>query len=305
MKYKNKFNLLIIIFSLALILTSISFSTAAERGFENSELIISASELNTKLKTERLRIIDVRNSAKYLLGHIPQSVNIWGDELSNPEGWVPGLIPSPEQFSLVLQEKGINNNSEIVVYDDNNGLWAARLWLIFKIYGHQDIKVLEGGYDFWKESDLETKMLPHSPEKGDFTVNKVNNDWLVNSDTIAENLENPNFIILDTRSEVEFTGEESNSGAPRKGRIPNSIHVEWKEVLNEDNSFKSSEEILDIYQSQGITKDMEVVAPLSHNGVRASHTFFALQLVGYNNLKLYDESWVGWSNRSDLPIERN
>lgn len=305
MKYKDKFKLLIIIFSLVFMLISINFSSAAERGFENPDLIISASELNSKFENENLKIIDVRNSAKYLLGHLPQSVNMWGDDLTNPEGWVPGLIPSPEQFSAVLQEKGINNNSEIIIYDDNDGLWAARLWWIFNVYGHQDVKVLEGGYDSWKEADFETKMLPYNPDQGDFTVKDVNNEWIVNSDTIAENLDNPNFVILDTRAEAEYLGEESNSGAPRKGRIPDSIHVEWTEVLNEDNSFKSAEEIIDIYQSKGITKDKEVIAPLCHTGVRAAHTFFALRLVGFNNLKLYDESWVGWSNRSDLPIEKN
>ncbi|MFP4198291.1 MAG: sulfurtransferase [Halanaerobium sp.] len=306
-------------FILILIITlSISFSfsimAAAERDYENPDLLISAEELNEKMedesedetenKNENLKIIDVRNSAKYLMGHLPQAVNMWGDDLSNPEGWVDGLIAEPEAFSAVAQAKGINNDSQIIVYDDHNSIWAARLWWIFRVYGHQDVKILEGGYSAWKEEDFETKILPHNPEEGNFVVEDVNNDWIVNSDTIAENLDNEDFIVLDTRSEAEYLGEETNSGAARKGRIPNSIHLEWDQVLNDDYSFKSAAEIEEIYKKRGITKDKELIAPMCHTGVRAAHTFFTLKLMGYDNLKLYDESWVGWSNRSDLPVER-
>jgi thiosulfate/3-mercaptopyruvate sulfurtransferase len=294
----------------SIIIISIFFSFTAlavsERGFENPELLISAAELNEKLENEnnRLKIIDVRNSARYLLGHLPEAVSMWSDDFSNPEGWVEGLIAEPEAFSAAAQEKGINNDSEIIVYDENSGIWAARLWWIFRVYGHQNVKILEGGYDNWKAEDFETKMLPNYPEEGNFVVKDVKNEWIVNSDTIAENLDNENFVVLDTRTEAEYLGEETNSGAPRKGRIPNSIHLEWDSVLNEDYTFKSAAELKKLFEENGITKDKEVIAPMCHTGVRAAHSFFALKLIGYENLKLYDESWVGWSSRSDLPVEK-
>ncbi|MFP4371013.1 MAG: sulfurtransferase [Halanaerobium sp.] len=305
MKDHHKRNFIFIILITLLIITA--FNAAAAEEFENPELLISAEELNQKLEAEEdnLKIIDVRNSAKYLLGHIPGSVNMWGNDFSNPEGWIDGLIAEPKAFSDIAQEKGINNDSEIVVYDDSDSIWAARLWWIFRVYDHQDIKVLEGGFDAWKEKDFETKMLPFNPEKGDFEVEDVNNDWIVNTDTIAENLEDDDFIVLDTRTEAEYLGEETNSGAPRRGRIPNSVHIEWNQVLDEDNNFKSASEIEEIYESKGINKNKEVIAPLCHTGVRAAHTFFTLKLLGYDNIKLYDESWVGWSSRSDLPVEKN
>lgn len=292
---------------LTFFLISFSFAAAAERGFENPELLISAAELKSELEAEnaKLKIIDVRNSTKYIMGHIPQAVNMWGKDLSDPEGWVPGLMPEPEYFAAVLQEKGINNDSEIVVYDGDSGLWAARLWWIFSVYDHQNVRLLEGGYDSWKESDFESNMLPFKPEEGNFIVQDVNNEWIVNSDTIAENLDNPDFIVLDSRSEAEYLGQETDSAAPRKGRVPKSVHLEWREVLNEDHNFKSAEEIQALYAEIGITKDKEVIASLSHTGVRAAHSFFALKLLGYQNLKLYDEGWVGWSNRIDLPVEIN
>ncbi|RCW56539.1 sulfurtransferase [Halanaerobium sp. ST460_2HS_T2] len=304
----NNDKILILIFiSIIIISTSLSFSAVAaeERGFENPDLLISASELNKRLKNEnnKLKIIDVRNSARYLLGHLPGAVNMWGSDFSDPEGWVEGLIADPKAFSVTVQKKGINNDSKIIVYDENNSVWAARLWWVFRVYGHQNIKVLEGGYDNWKDNDFETNILPNYPDKGNFLVQDVINEWIVNSDTIAENLDNEKFIVLDTRTEAEYLGQKTGSSAPRKGRIPNSIHLEWNRVLTENYNFKSASEIKQIYQEKGITKDKEVIALISHTGVRAAHSFFALKLLGYDNLKLFDESWLGWSNRSDLPIE--
>lgn len=306
MTIKNTQFLIIVSILITLFLLT-NFTAAADHNFINKNYLISAEEVQQLLEEEKenLKIIDVRNSAKYLLGHLPQSVHMWDDDFFDAEGWVKDLIPKPAVFAATVREKGIDNDSEIIVYDDNNSLWAARLWWIFRVYDHQNIKILEGGYDGWKNKGYESKMLPYKPQNGNFVVRDVKNDWIVNSDTVAENINNENFITLDTRSEAEFLGDETNSGAPRKGRIPKSINIEWTAVLNDNNSFKSAAEIAKIYEAKGITKDKENIAILSHNGTRAAHTFFTLKLIGYKNLKLYDESWVGWSSRSDLPIEKN
>lgn len=306
---KSKFLAITIIF--ITIFFSFTLNTAAQSNFKNSELLISAAELNEKLENERkdeskkMKIIDVRRSAKYLLGHLPDAVHMWGDDLSAVQGWVPELIPEVNDFSSIVQEKGINNGSEIIIYGDHDSPWPARLWFIFRVYDQQNVRILNGGYQAWKDEDFETEMLPYNPDPGDFEVRDVNNEWLINSDTIAENLDNENFLILDTRSKAEYSGEETDSAAPRKGRIPGSIHLEWSAVLNEDGNYKFPAEISELYQQAGVSKGKEVIAVLSHNGVRAAHSFFTLKLLGYDNLKLYDEAWVGWSSRSDLPVEKN
>jgi len=300
-----KFNSFLII--LISILLLFSLSTAAQEKFAASELLISAAELNGKLEagSENLKIIDVRSSARYLLGHLPDAVHMWGDDLSAVQGWVPELIPEAPEFNEIAQEKGINNDSEIIIYGEKDSPWPARLWFIFKVYAHQDVRILRGGYQVWNREDYETEMLPYNPEKGNFEVSDVRNEWLINSDTIAENLDNDNFFVLDTRTEAEYKGEETNTAAPRKGRIPGSIHLEWTAVLDEEGNYKSAAEITALFQEAGVNKNLETIAVLSHNGVRAAHTFFTLQLLGYENVKLYDESWVGWSNRSDLPVKMN
>ena len=295
-----------IIFIIMIFLLFFSSLTSAQ-DFERAELLISAVELNEILENqnENLKIIDVRNSGKYLLGHLPKAAHMWGDDLSAVQSWVPEMIPEANDFSSIAQEKGINNDSKIIIYGDQDSPWPARLWFIFSFYDHQNVRILKGGYQAWKDEDYETTMLPYNPEQGNFEVKDVNNDWLINSDTIAENLDNENFLVLDSRSEAEYLGQETNSAAPRKGRIPGSVHLEWSAVLTEDGNFKSPAEITELYQAAGVTKEKEVIAVLSHNGVRAAHSFLTLKLLGYENLKLYDEAWVGWSSRSDLPVEMN
>lgn len=295
-----------IIFIIMIFLLFFSSLTSAQ-DFERAELLISAVELNEILENqnENLKIIDVRNSGKYLLGHLPKAAHMWGDDLSAVQSWVPEMIPEANDFSSIAQEKGINNDSKIIIYGDQDSPWPARLWFIFSFYDHQNVRILKGGYQAWKDEDYETAMLPYNPEQGNFEVKDVNNDWLINSDTIAENLDNENFLVLDSRSEAEYLGQETNSAAPRKGRIPASVHLEWSAVLTEDGNFKSPAEITELYQAAGVSKEKEIIAVLSHNGVRAAHSFLTLKLLGYENLKLYDEAWVGWSSRSDLPVEMN
>lgn len=301
----DKLTTAVISTSLLFILLSFSCSAAAQSNFDKSELFISAEELKQKLESNvNLKIIDVRSSAQYLLGHLPEAVHMWGADLSAQEGWVAELIPEAKIFSLRAQEKGINNDSEIIIYSDADSPWAARLAFIFKYYNHQNVKILNGGYQAWKEKEFESNMLPFKPEEGDFWVEDVNNDWLLSSDTIAENLDNDDFIILDLRSSEEYSGAIKKTGAYRKGRIPGSINLEWSELFNAENKLKSREELQKIFEEKNIPKDKnKTVVLLSHEGIEASHTYFILKTLGYQNLKLYDEAWLGWSHRSDLPVK--
>lgn len=305
-KMNNHYNKAKLIFIIIIILIVLSpLSAGAKEFFSNSKYLISAVELQKKLDngSEKIKIIDVRSSTKYLLGHLPNAVHMWGNELTTSQGWVPELIPKAAEFENIAQEKGFNNDSQIIIYGEKQSPWPARLWFIFKLYNHQNVKLLQGDYQAWKSKNYESKIFPYNPDQGNFKVRDVNNKWLINSDTIAENLKNKNFIILDTRSKSEYLGQETNFAAPRQGRIPNSIHLEWSTLLDKEGNYKPTAEIINHFQQLGITKDKETIALISNNGVRAAHTFFTLKLLGYKNIKLYDEGWIGWSNRSDLPIE--
>lgn len=297
----NKHKLKFITLMICIVIFS-SLTAAAD--FARPELLISAAELKEIIENEdeKINIIDVRNSGKYLLGHLPDAAHMWGDDLIAVQGWVPELIPEPADFSSIAREKGVNNDSKIIIYGDPDSPWPARLWFIFRLYQHQDVRILNGGYQAWKNKNYDTEILPYNSGEGDFEVRDVNNDWLITSDTIAENLDNEDFLVLDTRSEAEYSGQETNSAAPRRGRIPGSVHLEWSQVLDEEGNYRPSAVIAELYQELGASRDKETIVLLSHSGVRAAHSFFTLKLLGYENIKLYDEAWVGWSSRSDLPI---
>lgn len=306
--FNSKLNSQIITVVTLFFLIIVIFNSVQAAEIQKEDFFISAAELKTEInQNQNLKIIDVRNSARHLLGHIPKSVQLWGDDLNAQQGWVPELIPEAQFFSDIAQKKGINNNSKIVVYSEQDSPWAARLWFIFRFYGHQNIKILKGGYQAWQQKDFETEMLPTKIEKGNFEVQDALNENLIVSDTIAENLENDDYLILDLRTKAEFLGEKESSGASRSGRIPGSIHLDWSEVFTEKEKLKSEDELLKIFTEIGLdidlNKDNKNIILVSTEGVKAAHVFFILEELGYKNLKLYDEAWLGWSSRSDLPIK--
>lgn len=283
----------------------IFFSPLILADYEKSELLISAPALKKELavNNHNLKIIDIRSSFQYLLGHIPGAVNLQPKNFSTDKAGVQGLIAEPQNFSFVLQKKGVNNDSEIIIYADQNQSWPTRLWFIFRLYGKNKVRILEGGLKAWKQNNFDLERMSFKPQKGNFVVSKVNNDLLVTTATIAENLNNQDFLIVDTRSKAEYLGQKATPNAQRKGRIPNSVHLNWEEFLDQNNNFKSIAVIKEILAAKGITKNKETIVFLSGQGVEASFSFFTLKLLGYNNLKLYDDSWLGWSMRKDLPIK--
>lgn len=303
-KYKN----LILILTLTAVITFLSFnSIRAEIPFNSPESsLISASTLNEILKDKekKLKIIDLRSGPKYLLGHIPGAVHMNQSDFSDRNGWVKGLMAEPQQFTKIAREKGIDNDSNLILYAENNSPLPTRLWWIFKVYGHQSVRILNRGYQSWAAADYEKELLPKKNKVGEFKIKSVNNSWLINSDTIAENLNNENFLILDLRPAKEYRGEKDSPEAARRGRIPGSLNFDWSELLKDDYTLKDTAEITKILENLGLKKDKNIVV-LSNTGISASHTFFVLKLLDYKKVKLYDESWLGWSHRSDLPVEIN
>lgn len=303
------YNNWIVILIISVLIISLSFSTtAADTSFnKEDDYFLKAAELKKimKIKENKLKIIDLRDGVKYLSSHIPTAVHMDKKDFSDINGWVEALIAEPLYFTEIVQKKGINSNSEIVIYADKNSSLAARLWWVFKVYGHQKVKILNKGFDSWVAADFPKEMLATKNKRGDFIIKDVNNNWLINSDTIAENLNNENFVILDTRPKAEYNGDKVSPNAARKGKIPGSLHLEWTEVLDQSYNFKDPEKITEIFQKLGATKDKKTIVILSNLGIKAAHTFLTFKLLGYENVKLYDASWLGWSHRSDLPVKIN
>ncbi|MFW5736006.1 MAG: sulfurtransferase [Halanaerobium sp.] len=304
---KSKTKALLVVAVLLVMVTSFSMMAAAEyvpiedRGYANPEALISAEELAEIMDQEDIVVVDNRGKVGYAAGHIPGAIKIEKGEMKASAG----MRLSKEDFEALFSEKGIENGDTLVVYDDHGDLYSSWLWWMARIYGHEDIRLLDGGINRWKTLGYDTKMLPDSLDASNYEAEDLNQELLATKEDVLAAIEDDSIIIQDTRAEAEYTGEKLLSGAARKGRIPSSIWLEWEDSLNNDNDyvFKTADELQEMYTDKGITDDKEIIT-YCQSAVRSSHALFTLtQLLGYDEVSNYDGSWVEWSNDESLPIE--
>jgi len=221
---------------------------------------------------------------------------------------VRDIVPKAKLEKL-LGASGITPDSTIVLYGDNNNWFAAwALWQL-KVYGHNDVRIMDGGRKKWlaEGRDLETTKPAVEPT----TYAAKDPDLSIRAflPEVQQALARPNVAMVDVRSPQEFTGEIlAPPGLPetcqRGGHIPGAKSIPWGKACNEDGTFKSREELLALYGGQGVTPDKQVIA-YCRIGERSSHTWFVLKhLLGYPNVKNYDGSWTEWGNLVGAPVER-
>ncbi|MFW6266930.1 MAG: sulfurtransferase [Halanaerobium sp.] len=305
LKRKRK-SLLVLTVALVMVI-SFSMAVAAEyvpieeRGYANPEALISAEELAEIMDRDDVVVVDNRGKIGYAAGHIPGAIKIEKGEMKASGG----MRLSKEDFEKLFSEKGIKNGDTIVVYDDHGDLYSAWLWWMARIYGHEDVRMLDGGINRWKTLGYDTKMFPDSLDASNYQAEDLDQELLASKKDVLAAIEDDEIIIQDTRAESEYTGEELLSGAARKGRIPTSIWLEWEDSLINDNDyvFKTADELQKMFDEKEIADDKEIIT-YCQSAVRSAHTLFTLtQLLGYDNVSNYDGSWVEWSNDESLPIE--
>ncbi len=274
-----------------------------ERGYESTESIISPTELMEIKDQDDVVVVDFRRWFEFYTGHIPGAVNVWRPDQEDADHEYAGMRAQPEQMAEMLGENGISADDTVVIYTKGGGHDAARMWWLLTMYGHEDVRLLDGGLDYWKDQGFPTAFFSSGPAATEYEldISAVDESLLAVVDDVIAAKNNENTVILDTRSPAEHAGE-SDRGS-RSGRIPSPYFVEWTEPINEDNTIKTREEIEGIYQGEGINGDREVIN-YCQSGVRSSHTTFVLkELLGYDEVKNYDGSWIEWSAREDLSIE--
>lgn len=273
----------------------------------HSNALISLDDLEQKIRlSTNLLILDIRPRVRYqLLGHIPGAHNIWRPAFQADEHDYPfsGMRASRQKLSQLLSQLGATPETEIILYDDQQGMNAARLWWLLKLYGHDRASILNGGLSAWENHKKKLNFKsPETPKQSQYQFTGTPHpQWLAEIEQVKSiQTKKENALLVDVRSLDEFTGKTRKSGAYRHGRIPGSIWFEYKQTVNE-NGFLDKERLRRLFQSAGITPDKEIIV-YCQSGVRSAHTLFVLsELLGYNRIKNYDGSWIEWSWMRELP----
>lgn len=271
-----------------------------DRGFKAAALLVDPDKLQRGLSDSRVRVIDARPAEAYAAGHVPGAVSLGPQWLVDLSGQSPTSLLSPEGFKAEVQTDGISTDSEVVVYDDEGGLWAARVLWALNAYGLSRTSLLEGGFRAWQAAGkpVETAPAPTPPE-GRFDPQADGRVW-VNSTEVSKLLKDPRVVIVDARSEEEYRGKLRL--AARAGRLPGAVLHYWRDDLGADGQyFKSAAELEQAYRAIGVTPDKTVIV-YCQNGVRAAHVYLALKLLGYPDVRVYDAGWGEWGNLR-LPID--
>jgi thiosulfate/3-mercaptopyruvate sulfurtransferase len=245
----------------------------------------------------------------YETGHIPGAVKMdWHADLNDP---VVRDYLDTESFARLMSEKGIRPDSTVVFYGDNFNWWAAYALWVFSLFGHEDLRLLDGGRQKWADEGRPmTTDVPERP-RTDYPVPDRDDSRIRAFLDDAVSQSSGGRPLVDVRSPEEFSGERMhmpdypNEGALRGGHIPGAVNVPWKRAANDDGTFKSRSELEQIYlEEQGLSPDDDVIA-YCRIGERSSHTWFVLtHLLGFENVRNYDGSWTEYGNAVRVPIEK-
>lgn len=269
--------------------------------------LIEADDLKEMIDRPNIKLIDFRSPEAYAKAHIAQAVNIGRSDLEDSSFDYKGMMAKKDQMETLLGNLGIGHNDTLVVYDDNGLCNASRLWWILQNYGFDKVRLLNGGLPAWElVGGMATSQLPHI-EKVKFSLpqNSSMKFYFSKEDVLAQL--GTKAVVVDTRTNDEFSGKRQKKGAVKGGRIPGSIHIDWAKAINYngDKRMKSQEDLQQIYGTLRSSDDEPIIL-YCHTGMRSAHTTFVLtQLLGYKNIKNYDGSWTEWSRFDELPFEQD
>lgn len=274
--------------------------------YAHPEVLVSTDWLANHLGDENLVVVESDEDVLlYATGHIPGAVKIdWHTDLNDPvlRDYLQG-----EAFAELLSSRGIRRDSTVVIYGDNKNWWAAYALWVFKLFGHQDVRLLDGGRETWIAEGRElTTEAPLITPSNYPVVQRDDTKIRAYRDDVLAHLGKP---FVDVRSPQEYSGERTHmpnypeEGALRGGHIPGAASVPWSKAANENGTFRSRAELDALYiETEKLQPSDEVIA-YCRIGERSSHTWFVLTyLLGFQNVRNYDGSWTEWGSLVGVPI---
>lgn len=276
--------------------------------YSNPEVLVSTEWVMAHHNDPKVVIAEVDvNTAAYNEGHVPGALGwAWNSQLCDT---VRRDILPQEQFEALMSSSGITPDSTVVIYGDNNNWFAAWAFWQMKIYGHKDVRIMNGGRKKWLSEGRELSMEEPKVTPTTYRASKADLSLRAFLPQVQDAQKQANASLVDVRSPQEFSGEIlAPPGLPetcqRGGHIPGARNIPWSKVCNDDGTFKTYDELKSIYGSEGIDGSRPVIA-YCRIGERSSHTWFVLKyLLGLKNVTNYDGSWTEWGNLVAAPVEK-
>ncbi len=279
--------------------------------YVNPNSLVSTEWLAEHASAPDVRIVDAswhmpatgRNPrAEYEAEHIPGAVFFDIDEIADTDNPLPHMVPSPEKFSSRMRRLGLGDGNRIVIYDSLGLVSAARAWWLIRLFGHQDVAILDGGLPKWKAEGRTVSDDPIKPAERHFT-SRINSFMLREKDQVLRNIDSGREQVLDARSAGRFAASEPEPREGlRGGHIPNSYNLPFTNLLDgETGTFRPAEELTAEFEKSGIDIKQPVITSCG-SGVTACVLAFGLHLLGHRRVAVYDGSWTEWALDEETPV---
>jgi thiosulfate/3-mercaptopyruvate sulfurtransferase len=271
-------------------------------------VLVDAIWAQAHLSDSNVRYVEVDvDTTSYEQSHLPGAVGWnWTSQLADG---IRRDIAGRDDFSALLSAGGIGPDTTIVLYGDNNNWFAAWAYWQLKLYGHKDVRILDGGRKYWLDHGLPLSTDIPTYSAGAYQLPEPDFALRAFRDDILPRLADPELVLVDVRAPAEYSGEllappGLSETAQRAGHIPGAASIPWAQTVREDGTFKSVDDLAALYAAKGVTSDKDIIA-YCRIGERSSHTWFVLhELLGYRRVRNYDGSWTEWGSMVGVPIEK-
>ncbi|RPJ23495.1 MAG: sulfurtransferase [Chloroflexi bacterium] len=278
-------------------------------GYVHPEVLVETGWVAEHLNDANIRLVEVDvDTTAYDSGHIPGALG-WNWQRDTQQ-LIRRDIPDKAALEELLARSGIGNDTTVVLYGDNNNWFATYAFWLLKLYGHKDVRIMNGGRKKWMDEGRPSTTDAPEVKPAVYRAKQIELALRANRDQVLGSIGKSDHGLVDVRSPKEYSGELlapenlPQEGAQRGGHIPGAANIPWGMAVREDGTFKSAEDLAALYKKLSITPEKEIIA-YCRIGERSSHTWFVLKyLLGFKNVRNYDGSWTEWGSVIGLPIEK-